>query len=265
MIKGGDNSVKSIKNTSVKSSKSVKKLYANVAAEPIYKYIKELRKQIKESKKKYFVFLDLKDNKKINELTGLLQKKDQLNYFFKNINRKNRIKLRGKDWGVWVTGFKHGATNDSRRKLGLVAYNINENPEFTTVMFFDSENFNENFNENNISTQIGEMKKYLKDPKSHPGENYIKPVENVRNNNNPYNNSKKIENLVQKKANELWKKELEKREQKKKRKEKGEIEIKKKWENMEDSNGWKNIKNVLDSNEIEKYRVELLKKIKMIQ
>jgi hypothetical protein len=203
-MKGGD-SVKSIKNTSVKSSKSVKKLYANVAAEPINKYIKKLRKSIASSKKKYFVFLDLKDINEIDELTDLLQDKEQLNYFFKNINRENPIKARGKDWGVWVTGFKHGAKNDSYRKLGLVAYNINKTPEFTTVIFFDSENFNEN----NISTKIVEMKEYLNDPSSRSGENYIKPVKTVKNSSIKSVKKEPTENeiieVMRKKYNELLK------------------------------------------------------------
>ena len=202
MIKGGDNNsdksktklsyanvVKGNKiNESVKK-KNGKKSYANVvkenvksrnntnAVEPIEinKYIKKLRKQIENSKKIYFVFLDLKDINEIGNLTNLLQDEKQLIYFFKNINHKNPIKLRGINWGVWVTGFKYGATKDSDRKLGLVAYNIkkrgNFKKKFTTVMFFDSENFNEE----TISEKIGEMEEYLEDPSSRSGENYIKP------------------------------------------------------------------------------------------
>lgn len=108
-------------------------------------YINELEKQINEKKNtayNNYVFLNLDKtyNKNITEkqdsLNDLLKKDGPLNFIISN----RKIIDSNKDtWWLCISGYKHGAREESIKKLGLFAYREGyKNKNFKTKIIYDS-------------------------------------------------------------------------------------------------------------------------------
>jgi hypothetical protein len=113
----------------------------------IKSYIDELTNQINEKKntaRRNYVFLNLDEthNENVSEkqdsLNNLLKEKEgSLNYIIK---RKSQIiDSDGNTWWLCISGYKHGATEESIKKLGLFAYREGyKNKNFKTKIIYDS-------------------------------------------------------------------------------------------------------------------------------
>jgi septum formation inhibitor MinC len=115
----------------------------------IKSYIDELKNQINIKKKNarhnyVFLNLDKTNNKNVSEkqdiLNDLLQQKNSLDYIIRNYNQEKSITDNKEDkWSLCISGYKHGATKDSPRKLGLFAYSEGyKKKKFKTKIIYDS-------------------------------------------------------------------------------------------------------------------------------